>query len=118
MTGDDRHLDPDVVERTLKSFIVDGRIKTIPAKRSRRIIIARWLAQRFDREVAYTEREVNAIVQAHHADFATLRREMVDHGFLVRTDGIYRRPAAIPEVVPAPTARARATGARPARSRR
>ena len=92
MTGDDRHLDPDVVARTLKSFIVDGRIKTIPAKLSRRIIIARWLAQRFEIDVPYTEREVNAIIQAHHADFATLRREMIDHGFLVRKDDIYRRP--------------------------
>lgn len=91
MIGDDRHRDPDVEARTLKSFIVDGRIKTIPAKLSRRIIIARWLAKRFETGVTYTEREVNAVIQAHHPDFATLRREMIDHGFLVRANGIYWR---------------------------
>jgi hypothetical protein len=40
-------------------------------------VILRWLATQSDEGRRYTEREVNEIVQRHHPDFATLRRELV-----------------------------------------
>lgn len=89
--SDDAKRADDLQQRTLRAFTENGRIKTIPAKLSRRIIIARWLSQQFSPDVEYTEREVNDIVKRHHEDFATLRREMVDHGLLERKDGVYRR---------------------------
>ena len=48
----------------------------------------RWLATKFQAGVKYTEREVNAIIQTvYPADHATLRRDLVDFGFLRRERG-------------------------------
>jgi hypothetical protein len=39
----------------------------------------------------YPEAEVNALLQNHHPDCATLRRYLVDDGYLQRNRGIYWR---------------------------
>jgi hypothetical protein len=83
--------------RTLKAFLDGERRKTNPAKLSRRIIIASWLAERFSYDTAYTERQVNEILRRHHDDVATLRRELIDQGFLTREDGVYRRVSRPPD---------------------
>jgi hypothetical protein len=36
---------------------------------------------------------VNDLLARFHPDFATLRRDLVDFGFLTRDHGIYRRDA-------------------------
>jgi hypothetical protein len=41
----------------------------------------------------YPEREVNDILAGDAPDPATLRRLLVDHGFLERAGGTYWRPA-------------------------
>jgi hypothetical protein len=46
--------------------------------------------------VDYPEAEVNAVIGRHHADFATLRRELIASGLMTRQHGIYRRVAAGP----------------------
>ncbi|MDP9233795.1 MAG: DUF2087 domain-containing protein, partial [Actinomycetota bacterium] len=39
----------------------------------------------------YEEREVNRILKRYHDDYATLRRYLVDEGFLSRDAGKYWR---------------------------
>ncbi len=80
--------------RTLKHFLEGDRIKAIPAKVSRRRILAHWLSQRFDFGRAYSESEVNEVLRRHHEDFATFRREMIDYGDMKRKDSIYVRVVA------------------------
>ncbi|MGH7862913.1 MAG: DUF2087 domain-containing protein [Candidatus Dormibacteraceae bacterium] len=62
----------------------------MPANRKKRDVILNYLAERFSPGQTYQEREVNAILSRHHSDFATLRRELVDGGWLVRESGIYQ----------------------------
>jgi hypothetical protein len=50
-----------------------------------------FLAERFEPDRLYDEREVNAILADDAPDPATLRRLLVDHGFLGRRNGAYWR---------------------------
>ena len=78
-------------EEVLAAYLDGERLKTIPAKQSKKLIVLRWLAQRFDPGRAYSEREVNDLIATSHPDFATLRRELYDNYLLDRADGVYRR---------------------------
>lgn len=77
--------DTDAFDRkVLTDFIVDGRLKSIPAQQKKRDVVLRYLAGRFEEERMYPEREVNEILRAYHADVASLRRYLVDGEFLNR----------------------------------
>ena len=79
-------------EKVLRSFFdEDGRLRTIPAQRKKRLIVLEKLAEAFEPGRTYTEREVNLIIADFHDDFATLRRDLVDECFMRREDGQYRR---------------------------
>lgn len=78
-------------EQILQAYLANGQLKTIPAKRSKKLIVLRWLAERFETGREYAEREVNDIIARVHPDFATLRRELYDNRFFDRHDSVYRR---------------------------
>ena len=79
-------------EKVLRSFFdEDGRLRTIPAQRKKRLIVLERLAEAFEPGRAYSEREVNLTIADFHDDFCTLRREMVDEHLMSREDGRYRR---------------------------
>jgi hypothetical protein len=65
----------------------DKKIKIWPSKKSVKIEILAYLAEKFDTDVYYTEKEVNEIVKYWHTfgDFFLLRRELIDKKFLSRT---------------------------------
>jgi DNA-binding transcriptional ArsR family regulator len=76
----------------LKNFVAaDGTLKSIPAARKKRGAVLRWLMTDFAEGRRYPEAEVNALIQTHHWDSATLRRELVGHGMLARKDRVYWR---------------------------
>jgi excisionase family DNA binding protein len=76
----------------------DGRLRAIPAQRSKRDVILDRVAASFDPARTYTEREVSAIIRPFHDDVATIRRELVAAKKLVRTkNGIYKRTTAGPK---------------------
>ena len=77
--------------RVLRNFVEDGRLKSIPVKASQRRVVLEYLATRFDGDVEYTEPQVNELLHRFHADYASLRRYLVDEGLLSRTAGRYRR---------------------------
>ena len=81
-------------EKVLRSFFdEDGRLRTIPAQRKKRLIVLEKLAEAFEPGHTYTEREVNLIIADVHDDFATLRRDLVDERFMTRENGQYQRMA-------------------------
>ena len=80
--------------KVLRTFLDGDRLRQIPARWKKREVILRWLIERFEPGVEYSEEEVNRILQEHHPDSATLRREFVVHGFMDRTRSIYRRSPA------------------------
>ena len=68
-----------------------GRLSEIPARRAKRRIVLTRLALEFEVGVRYPEREVDAVLKRFHPDHASLRRFLVDEGFLSRQGGRYWR---------------------------
>ena len=83
--------------KVIRDFFVGDRLKEIPAQRKRRVIVLQHIMSRFDPGRTMKEAEVNAILRPVHDDFATLRRELVDYGYLQRDRGIYQVTRAAPE---------------------
>ena len=73
------------------AFFRDGRLTSLPSRGSYRMAALTVLAERFERDRLYDEREVNAILADDAPDQATLRRLLVDHGYLGRRNGTYWR---------------------------
>jgi hypothetical protein len=73
------------------TFFRDGRLTSLPSRRTMRLAALAVLAERFERNRRYPEREVNAILADDAPDVATLRRLLVDEGFMARAAGEYWR---------------------------
>jgi DNA-binding transcriptional ArsR family regulator len=80
----------------LRAFFDGPRLRQLPASRKKRVIVLRHLLERFAPGQSYPESEVNELLREAHDDVATLRRELVDYGFLVRDRGIYRIATELP----------------------
>lgn len=77
--------------RVLSNFFRGSRLIEIPSQQSKRRIVLERLAMEFEPGVRYDEREVNFTLQLFHADYAALRRYMVDEGIMTRAEGVYWR---------------------------
>ncbi len=77
--------------KVLRSFFENGLLTSIPAQRSKRLVVLRQLAESsFERKKRYPEKEVNQRLGAVFPDPASLRRYLVDEGFMARKSGEYR----------------------------
>ena len=85
-------------EAVLRHYFRGGRLREIPARRSKRLIVLTRLALEFDVGVRYSERQVNEALKRFHEDHAALRRYLVDEGFLSREKGQYWRSGGPVEV--------------------
>lgn len=87
----------DVVDeserKVMQSFVKDDRITAFPVADKKFRVILKWLADKFEHGVQYPEKQVNEILSQHHEDYATLRRSLVDYGYMAREKGIYWRIA-------------------------
>lgn len=75
--------------RVLATFIKDGRLVSIPAQYKKRRYVIEELARSFEWGRLYDEKEVNAILKTFHEDYASLRRELIDEGSMMREGGRY-----------------------------
>jgi DNA-binding HxlR family transcriptional regulator len=78
-------------ERFLRTWVKNGRIVDIPAQEKKKQILIRWLAGQIERDHRWTEKEFNALLKQYNEDFATLRRYLVDAGYVARENGVYWR---------------------------
>jgi hypothetical protein len=79
-------------ERVLGNFLdADGRLRSIPSKHAKLLVVLDHLAQSFEPGRTYTEAEVVAVLVAFHPDHAALRRYLVEEQFMTREDGVYWR---------------------------
>lgn len=83
-------------DAVIRAFFDGPRLRQIPAARKKRVIVLRRLLERFAPGRTYTELEVNDLLREAHDDVATLRRELVDYGFMTRDRGIYRIASVLP----------------------
>ena len=78
-------------EKDLAKFIKEGQLLQLPVQPAKLRLVLGWLADKFQPDVEYPEREVNELLKGHVIDHVTLRRLLIDHGLLVRQAGIYQR---------------------------
>lgn len=99
-------------ERAVLGRYFSGRVLvSIPAHRSKRRVVLQRLALEFDVGRHYLEREVNDLLGAFHPDWSSLRRGLVEEGFLDREPrgggNLYWRSGGrvtgLPPVSPPPT---------------
>ncbi|MGY1847766.1 MULTISPECIES: DUF2087 domain-containing protein [unclassified Blastococcus] len=90
--------DDPAADAVLTAFVRDGRLTSIPAQRSKRLVVLDHLVRVFEPGVRYPEREVNALLAVWHPDVAALRRYLVDEGLLSRDAGVYWRSGGYVEV--------------------
>lgn len=65
----------------------DGSLKTIPAQKKKLDAILRYVVKAFKAGKRYSEKQVNEILSAYHADTASLRRELVGAKLMMREGG-------------------------------
>lgn len=70
--------------KVLVDYTSGQRLKSIPTKLKKLQVVLVWLATLFETDRLYTEAEVNAILREHHEDYARLRRELIEAGYLAR----------------------------------
>jgi len=81
----------DEAQRVLKSFVQQGRLIKIPEQRKKRLVILQWLVNQLETTRRYSEAEMNRFFLGFHEDYATLRREMIVNGLMIRQEGVYWR---------------------------
>lgn len=71
--------------QVLRDYTSNKRLTSLPSKRKKLFVVLRWLASHFEADKLYTEPEVNAVLKAAYAhDFVSLRRDLVDFGYMRR----------------------------------
>jgi hypothetical protein len=94
----DQDTDSDAA-RVLSRFLTpEGRLGTMPTRRSKRLVVLDHIAQRFEPGRTYPEAEVNEVLIGFHDDYAALRRYLVDEQFLTREANVYWRSGGTIEV--------------------
>lgn len=81
-----KDLDREAYDRkVLKDYLAkDGTISQIPSNKRKLDVILRYLAEQFDYDRGYSEKEVNDIIAAYNEDISGLRRDLISVGFLDR----------------------------------
>ena len=63
-----------------------GPLKTFDLKQKNRLVVLWEIAKRFDAQRTYSEKEVNEVLKTvYAADYATIRRQLIEYGFMDRT---------------------------------
>ena len=63
-----------------------GALKTYPSKEKKKIIVLEEIAKNFSKGKHYSEKEINRIIKRIHEDYATIRRALIEYGFLDRNN--------------------------------
>lgn len=70
-------------------FTKDGKLKTIPAQRKKKLMIFEHIIKGIEKGRKYEEKEINEYILQYHEDYATIRREFIINHYMYRENGIY-----------------------------
>jgi hypothetical protein len=62
----------------------DGQLKTFDLKLKSRLVVLREITKKFEAQRIYHEKEVNEILKSVYDDYVTLRRQLVEYGYMGR----------------------------------
>lgn len=82
-------------DAVLRAFVSGGRLRRLPARRGRRLIVLEHIVGFFEPGRRFSEQEVDAVLirwcAGGEADHVTVRRQLIDEGLLSRDHGEYWR---------------------------
>lgn len=86
-TLDDRYNITDKEkDQTIKNYMTEeGALKNFPAKEKKKIIILEEIMKNFSKGKVYLEKDINKILKRIYDDNATIRRYLIEYGFLERS---------------------------------
>lgn len=64
---------------------IDGKLDTFPSKEKRKLIVLQNIMRRFELNKTYMEKEVNDILKSVYSDYVTIRRYLIEYGFMERS---------------------------------
>lgn len=87
-TLDDRY---NITDKEKKNIIENymnenGGLKSYPSKEKKKIIVLEEIVKNFSRGKMYSEKELNRILKRIYEDYATIRRALIEYGFIERTN--------------------------------
>ena len=71
--------------KILKNYFEGEKIKVFPSSEKKKIVVLQQIIQRFDAKTKYTEKQVNDTLSSIYEDYATIRRYLIEYGFMERT---------------------------------
>lgn len=87
-TLDDRYNITDKEKSdVIKAYMDENKaLKNYPAKEKKKIIVLEEIVKNFTKGKTYSEKEINRILSRIYADYATLRRALIEYGFVQRSN--------------------------------
>jgi hypothetical protein len=86
---DDRYVttkeESDKILTTVFESLSPLKLKLFSAKEKKKIVTLRKIAQQFETGKVYTEKELNRILKDIYDDYPTLRRYLIEYGFMERS---------------------------------
>ncbi len=61
------------------------KLKVFSSKEKNKLVILREITKQFEPGRRYSEKEINEVLRAIYGDYATLRRYLIEYGFMTRT---------------------------------
>lgn len=83
--------DAEYRQRVINAFFEYGKLKSIPSQRKKERIVLAVIADKFEPDRVYTEKEVNLLIADFYDDFCTIRRDMIAEKLLDRNASGYWR---------------------------
>jgi Trp operon repressor len=73
--------------QVIKNYINEnGSLKSYPSKEKKKIIVLEQLARSFTIGKIYSEKEINIVLSRVYEDYVTIRRALIEYGFLSRSN--------------------------------
>ncbi len=83
--------DAEYRQKVIDAFFEYGKLKSIPSQRKKERIVLDVIADKFEADRTYTEKEVNLLIAEFYDDFCTIRRDMIAEKLLDRNMSGYWR---------------------------
>lgn len=86
-TLDDRFNITDKEKNDVIKIYMDENkaLKSYPAKEKKKIIVLEEITKNFTKGKSYSEKEINRILKRIYEDYATIRRALIEYGFIERS---------------------------------
>ena len=78
-------------EKVIDSFFEYGKLKQLPTQIKKREIVIGYIAEKFEFDKIYSEKELTSIISEIFEDYCTVKRDLIGFGFIIDLNLQYKR---------------------------